>query len=336
MRVTLFPLTFPLKMITLCPNYNKNKSGIHMLNRPEPSSKKHRPLSFSLAFAGVASLLEHTGMHWLDTWLRRIQNSKQPITNWEQRKKVGFANAYQRGFVPVVRSLHNGFWTSALYKVFARMIVFGGQQPAASALHQQLQPTTPQGTVLVNAAAGGSVAAMQVVLTPLDAIKIKKQNGDPRSVKDMLQQDNVKLFKGAVPTMIRNVPGAFTQFAVWKAASIFLEELMPSENTYFSRHCVASILGALAAVLVTNPQDVIKTMIQTHNSEMSNMDVMKEAYRTLGIHGLFTRGLGMRSLSSGPKFALPLIVTGLMWQKYDKIIETPHTDVNLIEETLRR
>ncbi|MFZ2314590.1 MAG: MC/SLC25 family protein [Gammaproteobacteria bacterium] len=307
-----------------------------MLNRPEPSPKKHRPLSFSLAFAGIASLLEHAGIHWLDTWLRRIQNSKQPITNWEQRKKVGFDKAYQRGIIPVVRSLHNGFWISALYKVFARMIVFGGQQPAANVLHQQLQPTTPQGVVLVNAVAGGTVSAMQVVLTPLDAIKIKKQNGDSRSIKNMLQEDKTKLFKGALPTMLRNVPGAFTQFAVWKAASIYLDDQMPSENTYFARHCTASILGALAAVLVTNPQDVIKTMIQTHNSEMSNVDVMKEAYRTLGIHGLFTRGLGMRSLGSGPKFALPLIVTGLMWQEYDKIVETNHADVNIIEETLRR
>ena len=306
-----------------------------MLNRPEPTSKKHRPLSLSLIFAGAASLLEHTSMHWFDTWLRRIQNSKKPITNWEQRKKVVFDKAYQRGFISIVRSLHSGFWSSALYKVFARMIVFGGQQPTASALHQQWQPTTPQGVVFVNALAGGSVAAMQVVLTPLDAIKIKKQNGDLRSVKDMLEQDKGKLLKGAVPTMLRNIPGAFTQFAVWKAASIYLDEQLPGENTYVARHCAASILGALAAVLATNPQDVIKTMIQTHNSDMNNVAVMKEAYRTLGIYGLFTRGLGMRSLSSGPKFALPLIVTGLMWQEYDKIAAINYTNIDEVEEILR-
>ncbi len=299
---------------------------------PAPSNKKNRPLSFGLMFAGIASVIEHTGLHWLDTWLRRIQNSRQPVKTWEQKKQVGWGAAYGKGGVAVTRSLYKGFWSSGIYKLLARMMVFGGQQPVAAYLNKEIHPATLSSMVMINALAGGCVAAMQVVLTPLDAIKIKKQNGDLRSIGQIVCDEQAALFKGASATLLRNVPGAIVQFSVWSAVNAWLSE---QSTPSFSHHCLASILGALAAVVITNPQDVVKTMIQTRNGSVCTSGVAREAYQQLGMHGLFTRGLGMRLLTAGPKFALPLMLTGYMWKEYDKLIALNTTSTNHIESILR-
>lgn len=298
---------------------------------PTPTQKKHRPLTLGLIFAGAASVLEHTSIHWLDTWLRRVQNSKKPVQTWDQKKQAGWGQAYGKGWTAVVRSLHKGFWTSGVYKLLSRMMVFGGQQPTASWLNEKMQPVSSTGVVAVNALAGGSVAAMQVILTPLDTMKIKKQNADARTTAQMIREENMKLFKGASATLLRNVPGAIVQFTVWSAVNLWLNE---RDKTSFSCNCAASILGALAAVIVTNPQDVIKTMVQAQTGSVSTGQVAREAYQQLGISGLLTRGLGLRSLIAGPKYAIPLIVTGYFWGRYDRFIEANTTNAEHIERVL--
>merc|ERR1712156_1032880 len=69
---------------------------------------------------------------------------------------------------------------------------------------------------MTNALAGAAVGIGEVVLLPLDVLKIKSQTNPEvlkgRGVVDLVVKENFKLYRGIGWTMARNCPGSFALF----------------------------------------------------------------------------------------------------------------------------
>lgn len=97
----------------------------------------------------------------------------------------------------------------------------------------------------------------EIVLLPLDVLKIKKQTNPEalknRSFVSLLSEEGMGLYRGATWTAARNAPGSFALFggaAMVKEYVFGLQDY--SSATFFMNFC-ASIGGAISSIAVSAP-----------------------------------------------------------------------------------
>ncbi len=165
-------------------------------------------------------------------------------------------------------------------------------------------PTT--GKALISSFAGSLIGIGEIVLLPLDVLKIKRQTNPEafrgRGIVRIIKDEGFGLYRGWGWTAARNAPGSFALFGGSAFAKGYLFKLEDYNKATWFQNFVASIAGASASLVVSAPLDVIKTRIQNRNFENpeSGVKIIKDMIRTEGA-GSFFKGLVPKLLMTGPK-----------------------------------
>lgn len=209
-------------------------------------------------------------------------------------------------------SLFPGLGYAAGYKVLQRVYKFGGQPFVNDYLtsHHRSKFVSAfgerNGKSMMQATAGSLVGIGEIVLLPLDVLKIKRQTNPEafrsRGFLRIVADEGFSLYRGWGWTAMRNAPGSFALFGGSAFTKEYLFGLEDFAKATWSQNFVASIGGAVASITVAAPLDVVKTRIQNANfeSKTGGMTIMKEMVKNEG-PGAFFKGLTPKILVVGPK-----------------------------------
>jgi hypothetical protein len=148
---------------------------------------------------------------------------------------------------------------------------------------------------MVSATAGSLIGIGEVVLLPLDALKIKAQTAPEqlhgRGLMDIFVKDFFSLYRGAGWTVARNAPGSFALFGGNTAAKTLMG-ISETQQATWTQDAIASCTGAVASIAVAAPLDVVKTRVQNRpfNSPESGFSIVVNLVRKEGF-GAFFKGL---------------------------------------------
>ncbi|KAI8874222.1 mitochondrial carrier [Ramicandelaber brevisporus] len=297
---------------------------------PIPSGKgKHTesPLA-RVVGSGTAGILELIGFHPVDTVAKRLMNNPNPIFVSGQPMSQGFSNMSAvifKGAKPTDSALRKyfslfpGLGFAAGYKVLQRVYKFGGQPFVTDYLATHHRDSfvrafgEKNGKAIMHATAGSMIGIGEIVLLPLDVLKIKRQTNPEqfkgRGLFKIIADEGFGLYRGAGWTAARNAPGSFALFG----GAAFVKDRMfglkdYSSATFFQNFC-ASIGGAIASITISQPLDVIKTRIQARSFDNpeSGVNILKNMLRVEGTRSLF-KGLTPKLLVVGPKLIFSFTV----------------------------
>ncbi|KNZ71864.1 Putative mitochondrial carrier protein YHM1/SHM1 [Termitomyces sp. J132] len=209
-------------------------------------------------------------------------------------------------------SLFPGLGYAAGYKVAQRVYKFGGQPWFNDIINKHYKTNFTntfgerKGKLMMQATAGSLTGIGEVVLLPLDALKIKRQVNPEafrgRGVVRIFLEEGTTLYRGWGWTMARNAPGSFSLFG----ASAFTKDYILGVSDYskatWTQNFIASVAGAVASITVAAPLDVVKTRIQNANFEhkVHGLKVVSELIKNEGVTAFF-KGLTPKILVVGPK-----------------------------------
>ena len=194
----------------------------------------------------------------------------------------------------------------------------------------------------MHATAGSLIGIGEIVLLPLDVLKIKRQTNPEafrgRGVFRIVADEGMGLYRGAGWTAARNAPGSF---AVCNAHSSKLRPLLIHEQLFggsavakqywykledynsatWMQNFVASIAGATASLVVSAPLDVIKTRIQNKNFENpeSGFKIVGNMMRNEGFTSFF-KGLTPKLLMTGPKLVFSFWLAQTLIPAFNKVL----------------
>ncbi|WVN85652.1 uncharacterized protein L203_100801 [Cryptococcus depauperatus CBS 7841] len=239
--------------------------------------------------SGTSGIAELLVFHPVDTVAKRLMTNKAALSK-TSLNSILFKSAASAPIHTKFLSLFPGLGYAAGYKVAQRVYKFGGQPWFRDLLDKNaggwFKGTfgAKWGGMLMHASAGSLTGIGEVVLLPLDVLKIKMQtNPDAirgRGLAKLVTDEGIaSLYRGWGWTMARNAPGSFALFDF-----------------------VASIAGAVASITVAAPLDVVKTRIQNanFNSNVGGAAIIREMVRQEGL-GAFFKGLTPKILVVGPK-----------------------------------
>lgn len=216
---------------------------------------------------------------------------------------------------PVFRrffTLFPGLGYAAVYKVLQRIYKYGGQPFVRDYLatnHGAFFDQTfgrGNGKAMMHATAGSLIGIGEIVLLPLDVLKIKSQTNPEafrgRGIFRLVKDEGFALYRGWGWTAARNAPGSFALFGGSAAAKQYLFKLDNYNSATWFQNFVASISGSAASLIVSAPLDVVKTRIQNQNFEVnkSGMQIIGYMARHEGPSAFF-KGLVPKLLMTGPK-----------------------------------
>jgi hypothetical protein len=216
-------------------------------------------------------------------------------------------------------------------QILQRIYKYGGQPFARDylALHHgdQFDRTFGKGTgkAIMHATAGSIIGIGEIVLLPLDVLKIKRQTNPEafrgRGVFRIVADEGMGLYRGAGWTAARNAPGSFALFGGSAAAKQYFYKLEDYNSASWLQNFVASIAGASASLLVSAPLDVIKTRIQNRNFENpeSGFKILSNMAKHEGF-GSFFKGLTPKLLMTGPKLVFSFWLAQTLIPAFDKVL----------------
>ena len=274
--------------------------------------------------AAVAGTISQFIFYPTSTSLTRIQVHTSPIRSFDDGMRVIFKEAYGQSLLSKISSIYYGFTIAGTYKIATRSVKYGCQPPLANYFSQHYGTSARyyfgerQGKALLEALAGGTIGILEVLFFhSLDTIRIKRQSGDHTKLLRMVTADPIKLYNGAGITMARN----FTSFSVLFGVSSMLMSLMGLESARqanLNQRFSSASLAAAVSVMATSPLDVIKTRIQYAPERVSTLSMFRQVAQKEGLTA-FYKGISLKILTSLPKKALPLTLTGYfldLWEKW--------------------
>ena len=178
---------------------------------------------------------------------------------------------------------------------------------------------------MMNATAGSLIGIGEIVLLPLDVLKIKRQT-NPEAFRNrgflrIVADEGMGLYRGAGWTAARNAPGSFALFG----GSAFTKEKIFALEDYnqatWMQNFWASIAGASASLIVSAPLDVIKTRIQNKNFEHqeSGFRIISNMMKNEGITSFF-KGLTPKMLMTGPKLVFSFWLAQVLIPAFGKVV----------------
>ncbi|KAJ5272840.1 high copy suppressor of abf2 [Penicillium angulare] len=262
--------------------------------------------------SGSAGIAELAVFHPVDTTAKRLMSNQTRITNAEQFNKVVFKEYADAAVGRKFTSLFPGLGYAACYKVLQRIYKYGGQPFARDYLAQHYGNEFDNafgkgnGKAIMHATAGSLVGIGEVVLLPLDVLKIKRQTNPEafrgRGLFKIISDEGMGLYRGAGWTAARNAPGSFALFGGSAFAKEYIYGLTDYNKASWGQNFVASVVGASASLVVSAPLDVIKTRIQNRNFDNpeSGFRIVSTMLKNEGPTSLF-KGLIPKLLMTGPK-----------------------------------
>ncbi|CAK9782172.1 mitochondrial carrier [Cutaneotrichosporon oleaginosum] len=262
--------------------------------------------------SGTSGIAELIVFHPVDTVAKRLMSNRSHLS-LSNLNQVIFRNAANASIGGKFVSLFPGLGYAAGYKVAQRVYKFGGQPYFRDVIDSKsgdwFRSTFGKktGSMLMHATAGSLTGIGEVVLLPLDVLKIKMQtNPDAlkgRGIVKLITEEGLgSLYRGWGWTMARNAPGSFALFGGSAVTKEYVFKLEDYSKATWTQNFVASVAGAVASITVAAPLDVVKTRIQNanFNTNVSGVTVIKEMLKTEGA-GAFFKGLTPKILVVGPK-----------------------------------
>ncbi|KAF2146074.1 uncharacterized protein K452DRAFT_242589 [Aplosporella prunicola CBS 121167] len=278
------------------------------------SSKEFKKESTSarLLGAGTAGIAELTVFHPVDTTAKRLMSNHGKITSASQLNSVVFREKASAGVGARFFSLFPGLGYAAAYKVLQRVYKYGGQPFVRDYLAKNhgdsFDRTFGKGTgkAIMHATAGSLIGIGEIVILPLDVLKIKRQTNPEafrgRGVLRIVKDEGFGLYRGWGWTAARNAPGSFALFGGSAFAKEYIYKLTDYNKATWGQNFVASIAGASASLIVSAPLDVIKTRIQNRNFDNpeTGFRIVSNMVKNEGMTSFF-KGLTPKLLMTGPK-----------------------------------
>jgi hypothetical protein len=260
--------------------------------------------------SGTSGIAELLIFHPVDTVAKRLMSNKAKVS-FGTLSPIIFRDAATKPALQKFLSLFPGLGYAAGYKVAQRVYKFGGQPWFNDIITRNYKSSFTntfgerKGKLMMQATAGSLTGIGEVVLLPLDALKIKRQVNPEafrgRGVVRIFMEEGTTLYRGWGWTMARNAPGSFALFGASALTKDLLGITDYSKATW-GQNFIASVGGAVASITVAAPLDVVKTRIQNANFErkVSGFTVVKELVKNEGM-GAFFKGLTPKILVVGPK-----------------------------------
>lgn len=295
------------------------------------TDKKQSGLARVLGSAS-AGILEIGVFHPVDTISKRLMSNHGAIRSAHQLNEVIFRQYAAEPFGKRIFTLFPGLGYAAVYKVLQRVYKYGGQPFVNEFLTKNFKDTYENlfgpktGKAMLSATAGSLIGIGEVVLLPLDVLKIKKQtNPDAfkgRGLFKIIKDEGWGLYRGWGWTMARNAPGSFALFGGNSFAKEYIFGLKDYSQATWTQNFVTSIFGASASLIVSAPLDVIKTRIQNKNFDNpeSGLTIIKNTLRNEGVTAFF-KGLTPKLLTTGPKLVFSFAVAQSLIPAFDNLIK---------------
>lgn len=279
-----------------------------------------------------AGICEIGVFHPVDTISKRLMSNTTKVTNASALNSVIFREHAQEAFSKRFFTLFPGLGYAAVYKILQRVYKYGGQPFVNEKLSSSFKATyedafgTKTGKALLSASAGSLIGIGEVVLLPLDVLKIKRQT-NPEAFKGrgfvkIIKDEGFGLYRGWGWTMARNAPGSFALFGGNAFAKEYILGLKDYNSATWGQNFVSSIVGASASLIVSAPLDVIKTRIQNKNFENpeGGFTILKNMVKNEGITAFF-KGLTPKLLTTGPKLVFSFALAQSLIPAFDKLFK---------------
>jgi len=276
--------------------------------------------------SSVSGILEVVIFHPIDTIAKRLMSNTTPVfqpgatqrENFGRLSKVIFKNDVNKGFFGKWLSLFPGVSFGAVYKILQRTYKFGSQPLLTPIIYDHcggwFDSTFGKNSKdMQNAVSGALVGMGEVVLLPLDVLKIKSQTNPDvlkgRGIVELVVKENIRLYRGTTWTMARNAPGSFALFGANSLVYTRLFGISGPREAKGYQIFVGSMAGGIASIIVSSPLDVIKTRLQNKafDDKRSGFRVIRELVKEEGVHAFF-KGLTPKVGLIGPKLVFSFTV----------------------------
>jgi len=284
------------------------------------------------ALAGAAELVI---FHPVDTVAKRLMSNQTRVIGDSFAMTASNLNSVifkdKSGAKPIQRylSLFPGISYGAGYKVLQRVYKFGGQPFVKDAMTTSFGETftrifgEKKGKALLYAFAGSLMGVGEIVLLPLDVLKIKAQTNPEslqgRGIVEIFAKEGRNLYRGAGWTAGRNAPGSFALFGGSSFTKGYVFKLDNYNDATWFQETIASGMGAVASITVAAPLDVIKTRIQNRpfDSPESGVVILRNLVKNEGF-GAFFKGLTPKVIVVGPKLIFSFTIAQKMISFFEK------------------
>jgi len=281
--------------------------------------------------SGSAGIAELAVFHPVDTIAKRLMSNHGKIASVSQLNTVIFKEKAAAPVGTKFFSLFPGLGYAAGYKVLQRIYKYGGQpfvrdylaKHHGSTFDETFGPKT--GKAMMHSFAGSLIGIGEIVLLPLDVLKIKRQTNPEafrgRGVFKIVRDEGFGLYRGWGWTAARNAPGSFALFGGSAFTKGYLYGLQDYNKATWMQNFVASIAGASASLVVSAPLDVIKTRIQNKNFENpeSGFRIVGSMIRHEGVTAFF-KGLVPKLLMTGPKLVFSFWLAQTLIPAFDSAL----------------
>lgn len=290
--------------------------------------------------SSTSGVLEIAIFHPVDTVAKRLMSNTETLfgggrstgESFTLLSKTIFAKAYDKGFFGRWMSLFPGVNFGVAYKVLQRTYKYGGQPMLKDFMKKHYGKNFESafgkkgGKDMLNATSGSLIGLGEIILLPLDVLKIKAQTNPQslagRGVVDIFRSEGMALYRGWNWTAARNMPGSFALFG---ANSLVYTRVFgtsgPADSSVFQIFC-ASFFGGVSSIAISSPLDVIKTRIQNKSFDdpRSGASLVKDLLKEEGPHAFF-KGLTPKLGLIGPKLVFSFTVAQWLIAKIQKNLE---------------
>ncbi|KAK9390555.1 mitochondrial carrier domain-containing protein [Lipomyces mesembrius] len=280
--------------------------------------------------SATAGISELAIFHPVDTTAKRLMSNHTRVASLSQLNQVVFRNYANESTFRKVFSLFPGLGYAAGYKVLQRVYKYGGQPYVNDLVAIRFGADFENafgkktGKAVMSATSGSLIGIGEIILLPLDVLKIKRQT-NPESFKGrgfrrILLDEGMGLYRGWGWTAARNAPGSFALFGGNAFAKEYIFGLKDYGTATWTQNFVASICGASASLIVSAPLDVIKTRIQNRNFDNpeSGFTILKNMAKNEGVSSFF-KGLVPKLLTTGPKLVFSFALAQTLIPAFDKL-----------------
>jgi len=144
-----------------------------------------------------------------------------------------------------------------------------------------------------HAVAGAIMGGCEVVLIPVDSLKVKRQTNQPLGFAASRSDGHLTrlwgMFRGWQWMAARNTIGSFTLFGGAAAMKEFVLELPDFERATIGQHFLSSIAASICCVLISGPFDVLKTRVQRQGGAVNNVFFAQQGHGEACIDGVRVR-----------------------------------------------
>jgi hypothetical protein len=286
--------------------------------------------------SAVAGFSELIVFHPVDTIAKRLMSYEKRVIQRNATETLTVLNTIifkskaDANFLKKYASLFPGLGFGAGYKITQRIYKFGGQPVVRDLLENNYSKSFESvfgkrnAKTIMYATAGSIMGVGEIVLLPLDVLKIKAQTNPEafkgRGLIQLVKEEGRNLYKGGSWTAARNAPGSFALFGGSAACKEYVFKLENYGSATVFQDAIASVVGAVASITVAAPLDVIKTRIQNKpfNSTEGGLTILRNLISNEGFGALF-RGLSPKIMVVGPKLIFSFTIAQQMIGYFDKL-----------------